>query len=76
MTKYFKTSVRFAFLKYYLLFNKISRFTEHTGFSCTKRYLKRMKRQYSKLLELHSVAKKNFDFENLAFIEMGKEKLP
>lgn len=75
LCRYFETPVRFAFLKYYIAFESIARFTQHTGFSCTIRYLKRMKKQYKILIKQHELAKKNFDFEKVASIEMGKEKL-
>jgi hypothetical protein len=34
-----------------------------------------MRRKYHKLINMHRTAKENFDFEKVALIEMGKEKL-
>lgn len=75
LTKYFKTPIRLAFLNYYHCFGTAARFCKHTGFICNIRYIKKMKNQYVFLIESHKQAKKNFDFEKVALIEMGKQKL-
>lgn len=75
MTKYFDTELRFAFLVYFLTFRSAFHFCRHTGFSCSIRYLKRMKKQFLLLEKLHSEAKINLDFEKIANIETGNLKL-
>ena len=71
MTKYFKSDIRNAFLRYFLCFGTCIRFCEHTGSFCSERYLKRMKSEIMKLKNAHSLAKTNLDFELVANIEMG-----
>lgn len=75
MTRYFKTKTKKLFLKYFLSFGSTIRFREHCGEVCTKRYLKKMKRQFVMLSERHDEAKTNFDLDALERIEKGKWKL-
>lgn len=74
-TKYFSTRIRGEFLRYYTTFGSAIKFCEHTGFSCTERYLKKMKSELIGLERKHSAAKREFDFEAVAEIEMGMLKL-
>lgn len=71
MSKYFKNKVRKAFLNYFLTFRTSVHFTEHTGFSCSVRYLKTMKSEFLALEKAYSEAKARLDFEAVADIEMG-----
>jgi hypothetical protein len=75
MLKYFKTKTKKMFLKYFLIFNNASRFKEHCGEICSKRDVKKIKKQFVVLLEKHDEAKKNFDIDLLEKIEKGKFKL-
>lgn len=73
--KYFKTKVQEAFLKYVYVFGEYSNFSDHTGISCTPRWLKKLHDRLVKLETLHREAKQGFDLETLAKIETGKYKL-
>jgi len=75
MTKYFTTSVQRRFLIYFLIFGSHFYFIRHTGVYCTSRYLKKMKKNFCNLQKAHDDAKKNFDLDKLAEIEMGNFKL-
>lgn len=75
LTRYFGTGIRLAFLKYFLIFRGAFHFREHTGFHCSLRYLKNMKRQLVRLEREHDKAKQDLDFELVAKIEMGEHKL-
>ena len=72
MKKYFKTKTKRKFLKYFLAFGSDTRFRQHSGEACTKRYVKKMKMQFFKIDAKHEAAKKDLDFELLARIEMGR----
>lgn len=74
MTKYFKTKTKKLFLKYFLTFNSANRFKEHCGEACTKRYVKKIKKQFLEIVKKHENAKKNFDLDLLEKIEKGKLK--
>jgi hypothetical protein len=72
---YFKTPIKKAFLIYFLEFNSTMRFREHTGFLCSERYIKKLKNILLKLEKEIEFAKRQFDIEKIAKIEMGKYKL-
>ena len=72
LLKYFRTSVRRTFLKYYLVVRNTDRFTNHTGVPCDKASLWKMVKRFHYLEEQHARAKSNLDFELLAKIETGK----
>jgi len=75
LMRYFKTRTRRRFLKYYLTFGCVARFCQHSGEVCTKRYVKKMKRQYILLVAKHNRAKADFDLDCLESMEKGKCKL-
>lgn len=75
MSKYFKTRTKRMFLKYFVAFGCATRFREHSGEACTKRYVKKMKGQFLRLSEKHAEARRNLDFEMVTKIEMGKCRL-
>lgn len=75
MTRYFSTGARLAFLKYFLIFRSSVHFCEHTGFACSLRYVKKMKRTFLILEKEHRLAKEKLDFEKISDLEMGKYKL-
>lgn len=75
MIKYFSTPIRYSFLIYFINFRSAFHFRRHTGFFCSFRYLKRMKKQFLYLENKHAEAKSNLDFELVAKIEIGDFKL-
>jgi hypothetical protein len=75
MSKYFKTRTKRMFLKYFDTFGCATRFCQHSGETCTKRYVKKMKRQYISLKKKHECAKAEFDLEALFKIETGRYRL-
>jgi hypothetical protein len=75
LIKYFQVGIRRAFLNYFMCFRSSVRFSEHTGLSCSKRYLKEMKSELLRLEKAHSESKDRLDFEAVADIEMGLFKL-
>jgi len=69
---YFTTDVQVAFLRYYLLFDgNCQHFQEHTGFICTKLWMKRLSKRIVKLDGVRKLAKESFDLTLLAKIESG-----
>jgi hypothetical protein len=75
MSRYFKTRTKRLFLKYFCAFGCSTRFCQHSGEICTKRYIKKMKRQFLNLTKKHEDARADFDLEALSRIETGKCKL-
>lgn len=75
MKKYFKTKIQYQFLKYFSIFGSISQFVNHTGFFCTSRYLKKMKKKYIILINCHRNFKEKGDFESVSRLETGKFKI-
>ena len=73
--KYFKTDVQRQFVCYYLTFNSVDKFIEHTGHVVTKRWLRGLRQKLNTLMERHKQAKENMDFQELAKIESGKCKI-
>ena len=75
LRKYFSTDVQLAFLRYYLVFQDITCFADHTGHACSESTVVRMKRRYHKIIAAHDIAKKNLDFEKVWEIESGNLKV-
>ena len=75
MSRYFDSPIRMAFLKYFLTFRNSVHFSEHTGFYCSVRYVKRMKSEFSYLESAYTQARLDFDMEKIAEMEMGKYNL-
>ena len=75
LCKYFDTEIQMQFLRYYYTFGTCDRFMEHTGYFCTKRWLRELKNKYEKLISVYDEAKKNMDFTRLAEIQSGKFKV-
>jgi hypothetical protein len=71
---YFTEPLQRQFVTYYLTFNNKRQFTDHTGYSANKRWIKALKAKLLKLIEIHSMAKSTFDFETLGQIERGEIK--
>jgi len=75
--KYFRTHVQRVFIKYYLTFGSYTRFTDHTGHYCSKRWMRHLKRKLQRILKAHEKAREaalTGNFEILARIESGKHK--
>jgi len=72
---YFKTPIKKAFLNYFIEFGNTIKFKDHTGFLCSKRYIKRLRHLIVILEKEIEFARKNFDIEKIAEIEMGKYKI-
>lgn len=73
--KYFKTTLQKQFVKYYLTYRTYKKFTEHTGYYCSNRWIRRLIKNLDRLEQLHAEAKEaalQGDFEKLATVESGK----
>lgn len=75
MKKYFKTKIQYQFLKYFYIFGSINQFINHTGFFCTLRYLKKLKKKYFLIEYCHGYFREKGDFENISKLESGKFKI-
>lgn len=73
--KYFRTARQRAFVKYYLTYSSYKLFTDHTGYSCDTRWLKRLRKKLLALEQLHREAKMAGDFSTLASLESGQYEL-
>lgn len=73
--RYFDTDLSRAFVAYYLTFGNYVHFVEHTGYFCTYRWRKKLKKKLVALLDAHKAAKESGDFELYAEIEMGNYKV-
>jgi hypothetical protein len=69
LLKYFRCTVQQKFVLYYLTFGNTEQFTDHTGYSASKRWLYSIKSKLKQILKLHKQAKENFDFDFLNKIE-------
>lgn len=72
LLKYFTSDIQRQFIRYMLQFGNAVRFVDHTGYYCSERWLKMLKARMRKLETIYDQAKKDFDFETVAEIEMGK----
>ena len=72
--KYFKTDIQKQFVCYYMTFQSIDNFTEHTGYVATRRWLRNLRGKLRKILESHKEAKEEMNFSTLTKIESGKYK--
>ena len=73
--KYFPTEIQKQFLRYYYVFGEIDGFMDHTGWFCTKRWLRELTARYNKLVSVFDTAKQNADFTTIAEIQSGKFKI-
>lgn len=74
MKKYFKTKLQYQFLKYFYTFRSIVNFVNHTGLVCTILYLKKLRKKYLLLENMHNNFKSIGDFESISSLEMGNYK--
>lgn len=80
--RYFTTEMQRHFVKYYLTYRSYTRFVDHTGYSCSNRWVRILKRRLEKLEIAHDAAKemaRHGDFESgiaaLEAIETGRYKV-
>lgn len=73
--RYFDTPLQVAFLKYVHVFEDYSNFVDHTGLSCSTRWLAILYNRLRMLQTLHREARSNMDMTTLAHIESGNYKL-
>lgn len=74
LSKYFKTQIQRAFLRYFFAFGNYTNFRDHTGLDCQIRWLKILHEKLEALEKVRNDARKNMDMTTLAKIESGKYK--
>ena len=60
------------FVRYYLTYRSYRMFVDHTGYACSKKWLKNLRRRLVKLEKAYEKARVEGDFYTLAIIESGK----
>jgi hypothetical protein len=73
--KYFRSELEQAFVRYYNMFGEIDLFIEHTGFYCQFRWVRILKKRFDKIVNAHTICKKNFELQELSKIEAGDFKV-
>jgi hypothetical protein len=68
---YFRTDLERQFVTYYLLFKSHTHFVSHTGYECTYRWRKKLRRRLKRIEKAHDDAVATGDFEKVAIIQMG-----
>ena len=82
LSQYFNTGLERNFLSYYLLFSDLylsegflrfyHNFSDHTGSSCTQRWVRELLRRCKDLDISLNIASKNFDLSSITKIKTGK----
>lgn len=72
--KYFKPEPQRQFVRYYLLFGNTTRYVEHTGSYCSKRWLFKLKQKLDYLESTLQKARADNDFSLVGEIESGRHK--
>ena len=72
LNKYFFLELERQWLLYYLMFGNYRRFTDHTGYACTRRWLRKLRRKLEILEAAHAKARAARDISLIAEIESGK----
>lgn len=75
LLRYFDTPLQMVFLKYVHIFGDHSNFVDHTGLTCSSRWLVVLYNRLQILQTLHRKARADMDMTALALIESGKYKL-
>lgn len=78
LLKYFKPGIQRQFLYYYIVFGSYRYFADHSGWWCSTRWLKKLKRRLVKLEAVHQKARSeptDENFELLEKLEAGKYKV-
>ena len=73
--KYFKTDAQKQFARYFLIFESITYFVDHTGHQCSKQWLHKLKNKLKMLEDLYDHARAELDFETVSKIESGEYKI-
>ena len=77
MLNYFRRGIQRQFLFYFYVFNNYWYFQDHTGYICSRRWLKKLKKKYKMLELVYDKLKSEFNdtsLELLAKLETGKIK--
>ena len=72
LLKYFYINLERQWLLYYLMAGNYRRFTDHTGYACTRRWLRKLRRKLEILESAHDKARQALDISLVATIESGK----
>lgn len=72
--KYFDTQIQRQFVRYYYLFGNTTKFSQHTGYKSTERWLRMLKNKYNFLERSREEARKDLDLEKVSEIESGSYK--
>jgi len=70
LTKYFRTPMQQAFVRYHLIFNSVKNFVDHTGHHCNRRFLFRMQAKLKRLVTLHDEAKRSLTEEGMRIVDL------
>lgn len=77
LLNYFRRGIQRQFLFYFYTFESYRYFQDHTGYICSLRWLKKLKKKYRMLEETYDKLKSEFsdtNLELLAELETGKLK--
>ena len=72
LLKYFRGKFQRQFLRYFIFFGDYENFVDHTGFCCSKRWLKNLEKKYNDLIYMQNTSRSNIDLDRLTEIESGK----
>ena len=77
LLNYFRRGIQRQFLFYFYTFDSYRYFQDHTGYICSLRWLKKLKKKYRMLEQVYDKLKNNIsdtNLELLALLETGKLK--
>lgn len=70
--RYFKTARQRMFAKYFLTYRSHARFVDHTGYSCSLKWRKHLRKRLLKLENAYKTARAEGDMATLALLESGQ----
>jgi hypothetical protein len=70
--KYFTTARQRMFVKYFLTLQSYSKFSEHTGYSCSLARLKKLRERFLALEKAYQEAKEKDDSHTLSLLKSGQ----
>jgi hypothetical protein len=73
--RYFDTDVQKQFVRYYLTFGRVDRFTDHTGHHISDRWTRKLVERVKRLESAHVQARADTDIEKVAQLESGQYPL-
>lgn len=73
--KYFTTTRQRIFVRYFLIYRSYAKFVDRTGYPCSRRWLKQLKKRLLALEDAKANAKSEGDFTTMASIESGNYKI-